>query len=160
MNEQATTHTATGDLSNVAALTGDQLAAELAAARARFTAARVNDPRRVTLAYSDSKFAVQVLTAEQRRRTAEQATTTDGAEAADSGDVEVPGGPCGDACRNALAAHCECACAGTNHGVAHRFGITSKPLPRRDPFAGIAAPVDDLFGTGVTYNTDLGAFVR
>lgn len=142
------TYTATGNLSNIEALTDTELAIELAAAKTRFAAARVNDPRRTTLAYTDSKFAVQVFTAEERRRATD--TTSD--------DVEVPGGPCGDACRNALGAHCECACGSVNHGVAHRFGITSKPLPRRNAFAGLPTAVDDVFAAGVSYDDALGAF--
>lgn len=58
------------DLSAVDTLTDDQLTTELLIAETNLRTARARDPRRTSLAYSDAKLAVDVLSREQRTRTA------------------------------------------------------------------------------------------
>jgi len=58
------------DLSDVASLSDADLINTLETATARFAEVRRNDPRRVSLAYSDAKHAVAVLDGERRTRRA------------------------------------------------------------------------------------------
>ncbi len=50
-------------------LTDSELVAEIGIAQALFAVIRVQDPRRITLGYSDAKTRLAVLTAEHRART-------------------------------------------------------------------------------------------
>lgn len=117
-----TTATATGDLSAVTTLTDEQLAAEIALADTRFARVRINDPRRVTLAYSDAKLAVTIFTAERRRR--EEAAAIAAAEAI---VAEAAAHICPPSCKGALShpSLCECRCRGEFHGAEHRDAITA-----------------------------------
>lgn len=123
MTQTSTTYTATGDLSQVEALTDTQLAIELAAANTRFTAARVNDPRRSSLAYSDAKLAVSVFAGETRHRVAAGITVAEQPMLR----VEIdPSRQCGIECTGAVGTElCTCECEGANHGLLHRPGRVS-----------------------------------
>jgi hypothetical protein len=66
--EREVTSAATIDLSAVDALSADELTAQIALADVVFARVRIKDPRRSSLAYSDAKLVVQVLTADRRRR--------------------------------------------------------------------------------------------
>lgn len=108
------------DLSVVTAMTDDALAEAIARADVAFARARLADPRRATLTYSDAKTAVTVLTRERRRREENAAVAE-----AERIVAEAAAAVCTDQCRAATshASLCECrGCHGDNHGADHRAG--------------------------------------
>ena len=139
MTQTASTYTATGDLSSVGDLADTQLAIELAAARTRFAAARVNDPRRTSLAYTDAKLAVSVFTDETNRRAAGGITVV-----ADQPALRVETNParqCGIECTGAAGTEvCTCECGGRNHGLLHRARPASTPASQARAWARIPEP--------------------
>ncbi|MGI5127469.1 hypothetical protein ACQEVB_11725 [Pseudonocardia sp. CA-107938] len=141
MKQTASTPTATGDLSSVHDLTDTQLAIELAAARTRFAAARVNDPRRTSLAYTDSKLAVAVFTDETNRRAAASVTVADQPNLRTETNLARQ---CGIECTGASGTEvCTCECGGRSHGLLHRARPASTPAAQTRAWARIPEPFGD-----------------
>lgn len=142
------TSAATIDLSAVDALSADELTAQIALADVVFARVRINDPRMSSLAYSDAKLVVQVLTAERRRR--EELAAIAAAEAI---VAEAMTDICPPSCKAALShsSLCECRCRGEHHGTNHRaareqfMALTTTRTDRRpDGFTNaILAQLDD-----------------
>lgn len=138
MHTATSAYSPTGDLSNVAAYTDEELAVELADASRRMQQSAHN---RTGIAHTDAKLAAKVLSAEQRAR----------AHMVESRHV------CADACQHAISQieECRCRCGGANHGLVHRPGreaaranVRARVTRTGDVTLG-AARVDDLASWGI-----------